>query len=250
MTRLSKSKINTYLQCPRKYKFDVDAPYDREEPEEGTPLRIGLDVHELFEWYYKQPEAREIKEPYDVSMWKVFSKHPKAVDYVDFIDNFIEFNKVLIEERGVPEYLPIEIETKLHDSDLNFTGIIDAIYESNDGLVLIDYKTGKPRSIREYRLELVLYKILYEKVIGKEIRYIGVYFPKTDTFRVAKALRPGEEPPDKGAYVTIEDEMMAMATMDEVRDRIEEGFFPADPGFLCNYCDYINECKLEGMQDI
>ena len=221
--------------------------YVRDEPEEGSPLKIGTDVHELFEWYYKQPDAAKIKEPYEVSMWKIFARNKDSAKYTNFIDNFIKFNLEMIEDRGVPGYLPVEIEVDLTDKDLEFRGIIDVIFETKDGLVLLDYKTGKAKSISNHRLELTLYKILYEKVTGKKIRYVGVYFPKVHALRMAKVLEPGEERKEKEPVITLDDELFALSKMDEVRECIEEEYFPANPGFLCRYCEHANDCDYANV---
>lgn len=241
---LSKSRIIRYLNCPKGYMLDHEPGYVREEPEDGSPLKIGTDVHELFEWYYKQPDAAKIKEPYEVSMWKIFARNDKSAEYVDFVDNFIEFNKDMIADRGVPGYMPVDIEVDLTDDDLKFRGIIDVVFETEEGLVLLDYKTGKrAKPITDYRLELVLYKILYEKITGKTIRYVGIYFPKVNEIRMAKVLKPGEERSDKEPVITLDDELFALSTMDEVRESIEAGYFPPNPSFLCNYCEHSNICE-------
>lgn len=247
--RMSKSKAKDFLQCPRKFKYNyIDNLRTKEEPEEGSPLKIGLDVHEIFEWYYKQPEAKKITKPYDQSMWNIFVKHPMAAEYVDFIDNFIQFNvETLIPENGVPGYVPPEVELYIHDKELNLNGIIDAVFDSEDGKVVVDYKTGKPRAITEYILELTLYKMLYERHTGKKVAHCGIYFPKTNTMRMARCLEPGEECDNKGPCISLEDEFVALDTLDTIREKIEEEDFPAKPGFLCRYCDYVNLCTADGV---
>ena len=247
--RMSKSKAKDFLQCPRKFKYNyIDDLRERVEPEPGTPLRIGLDVHEIFEWYYKQPEAKTIEEPYEEAMWRILMKHPLAEEYMPFLENFIKFNiEEVIPESGVPGYVPPEVELYIHDKDLNLNGIIDAVFDSEDGKIIIDYKTGKPRAITEYILELTLYKIMYEKATGNKVSHCGIYFPKTNDKRMARCLDLDEECDGKGPCITIEDEFTALDTLDYIREKIDKGEFPPKPGFLCNYCDFKNLCMADGV---
>ena len=237
--RLSKSKILRYGNCPLGFYLDQQPEHVRVEPEEGSPLKIGLDVHELFEWYYKQPEAAKITQPYSEAMYKIFQKNPLAIQYMDFIDNFIDWNLEMIADRGVPGYMPVDVEAKIYDKDLDFVGIIDVVFETEEGLVIIDYKTSKrPKSFRENRLELLLYKILYEKATGKKVKYVGIFYPATKAIRMGKILDPGEEAPPKMPTLNLDDEFWALAKLDDTRERIDLGQFPKNPGFLCDYCDH------------
>lgn len=247
--KLSKSKYNTYKQCPRRYKYDYKDGLikEREEPEEWSALRIGLDVHEIFEWYYLQPEAEEVKKPYDYDIDQVLRKHPKYDMYPNFMNNFVNFNMRLIEDSGVPGYLPEDVELKLYDPGLNLNGIVDVVFKTNAGRTILDYKTGKPKGIRQYREELIIYKMLYEAATGKQVDYCGIYFPLVDQYRMMQVIGPGEEVPPKTAAITLEDEFYVLSQMDRMREKIENGEFPAKPGFLCGYCDYKNLCIMDGI---
>lgn len=251
--RLSKSRINLYLDCPKKYYYEhiMGLRQYVEEPMPGTPLRIGVDVHELFEWYYLQEDANTIEEPYDEAMELILSRNPLSRLYPEYVENFIEFNLRLIEENGVPGYMPEAVELEVFDPQLNLIGIIDAVYNHNGERTIIDYKSSKrPKGIREYRLELTLYKVIYEQVTGNKVDYVGIYFPYTNQFRVMKCVGPLEEPPDDMPYITLEDELEAMITVDSVRERIQAGEFERDPGFLCRFCDYETKCKGEDMLNV
>lgn len=253
--RMSKSKINQYLVCPRAFRFSYIDKEDKLPPEKGSPLQIGIDVHQIFEDYYKDPRAKEITEPYDLSMFEILCEYEGYRDYTKFIENFIDFNQTLIETNGVPGYIPVDVEVKLYDPDLNFVGIIDAVYDTPDGIVILDYKTGKTKAITEYRTELALYKVLYERQANCEVNYVGIYFPRNNDLRMAKILKPDEEPEGKEMVLTLEDEFTALATLDEVRERIAKNHFPPQPGFLCNWCSYGKErgtgiCTYEGMSDL
>jgi len=245
--RLSKSKILTYLNCPRQFKYAYIDKEPRPEPEEDSPLRIGLDVHSMFEMYYNDPKAAELEPPYESAMFSILHKYPGYYKYINFIENFVDFNMTLIKESGVPGYLPKATELKLFDKDLNFVGIIDCVFETPSGIVILDFKTGKPKPITEYRIELLLYSILYSKQTGEDVDYVGIFFPRTGTIRMAKIVKPTENPPEKGAFFTIDEEFEALSTIDEIRRRISMEHFVPSPSFLCNFCDYEDLCKKDGL---
>jgi CRISPR/Cas system-associated exonuclease Cas4 (RecB family) len=251
--RLSKSRINLYLDCPKKYYYEHIAGLRKfvQEPPFGTPLRTGIDVHELFEWYYLQEDSAKLEEPYEESMRAVLDQNPLSILYPEYVDNFVEFNLRLISENGVPDYLPEEVEMEVFDPKLNLIGIIDAVYYHNGVRTIIDYKTSKqPKGIREYLLELTLYKIIYEQATGNKVDYCGIYFPFTNQFRMAEVIGPLDEVPDKTVAITLEDELEAITTVDIIRERIKDNQFERNPGFLCRYCDYEVKCKGEDMLNV
>lgn len=246
--------MNTFLQCPRRYYYDYKSGIQKTIVP-GSPLEKGLDIHEVFEWYYKQPEALEIKPPYADGVMSLINQHPKALKYPSFMENFAKFNDDFATAYGVPNYIPKEIELDLFDKNLNFRGIIDAVFELGNKRLLVDYKTGKPRAIREYMIELTLYKILYESVQKKPITHCGIYYPLTNKLSVVTVVPPGTPRPKKIACMTLEDEAAALELLEDVRKRIEfcdndfESYIP-DPGFLCNYCDHRVVCDLDGFERI
>jgi putative RecB family exonuclease len=246
--RLSKSKVNTYTNCPRQFRFEYIEKlkdYD-DEPVEGTPLRIGLDVHDIYEWYYKHADSPYITGEDD--MRKILAENPMSSKYQNYIDSFVEWNMEMFNEFG-QRYMPDATEMYIHDQEEDFNGFIDVVFDSPEGKIIVDYKTGKQKSIREYAIELLLYKYIYERKTGNSVAHVGIFFPKEgNKWRMAKILLPGEEPPKKGAYFTLEDEFVAIDTMRSIRERIDDGDFPPNESFLCDWCDYRNMCQLEGYE--
>jgi len=249
--RFSKSKLNTFLSCPRKFWFDYVAKLPREEPEEG-PLRIGLDVHSIFEWYYLQPEAATLSGDVETEMRRILMGHPLSGLYERYIENFISYNMDIIDSEGVPGYLPKNVELSLYDLDLDFIGIMDAVYDTRDGIVIVDYKTGKSAaSFEKYELEMTLYKVLYEKCTGEEVSYCGIFFPYQGVTRMAKCT----DDPFHGPRITSEMEDSALELLDEVREfvksaGVERELYRATPSYLCRFCDRKSECVDAGMYNI
>ena len=69
-------------------------------------------------------------------------------------------------------------------------GIIDAYFEEEDGLVLVDYKTdyveqGREQElIEKYRIQLLYYARALEQLRGKKVKEIYLY-----SFALGKALK-------------------------------------------------------------
>jgi CRISPR/Cas system-associated exonuclease Cas4 (RecB family) len=243
--KLSKSRMLLYIQCPKKFYIEYIAGMKEyiEHPEEGSPLRIGIELHEIFENYYKLPEAKKVTKPYQKSIFDVLMTMPNADKYKMQINNFASFNAKIIEEVGVENYLPLAQELDLYDEGLDFRGIIDRVDidpEDPDRHIIIDYKTGKMKAIHHYLLELSLYKILYERATGNKVSKVGIYFSKNNRLRSTE--------------ITDEDEDYALEVLHGIRKEIVENTenrveFERRPSFLCNYCDYNeNICNLEDLE--
>jgi len=250
---MSKSRLLTYINCPRKFQFEYlcGGREQKPKPLDGSPLVIGTEVHEIYEWFYKQPEAAKITEPYYESIIRILDKHPLAYKYDKFMMNFALFNsETIIPDAGVPGYIPEGIELDLINKDMGMRGIIDVVAIQGDGSrVILDYKTGKKaKPITEYRLELTLYKIIYEATVGKPVSYVGIYFPAVNQLRMTGV--EGRSYNEKGPLITEEDEMYAMAVLEDTREKINNNYFPVRPNFLCGWCDYQDECQKKGLLDL
>jgi len=134
-----------------------------------------------------------------------------------------------IEEKGLENYIPPARELDLYDKELDFQGIIDRVEETPDGYDIIDYKTGKPSTLKKYIMELALYKILFERTTGEKVHQVGVYFSKNNKLRLTA--------------IEEEDEKDALEAMDDIRKSIDMGYFPKKVSYLCKWCDHVNICQ-------
>ena len=67
-------------------------------------------------------------------------------------------------------------------------GVIDCLFEEDDGIVLVDYKTDSSKdeaALRaEYAPQLILYKAALEAVYGKKVKEAVIY-----SFRLGREIR-------------------------------------------------------------
>jgi len=235
--KMSKSRLLVFLQCPERFRLQyVLKLEDREEPEEGSPLKKGIELHQVFEDYYKVEEAKEVENESDIL--DILLQHPLAHkedeelerEYHSHLANFAAYNAAELEAKGPEKYIPPGRELNLYDKELDFQGIIDRVENSEDNTFnIVDYKTGRPGTLKKYVLELALYKILFERKTGKKADKVGIYFSKNGKLRLTK--------------ITKEDEEKALKVMADARKQIDDGFFPKMPGFLCRFCNFENICS-------
>ncbi|MDP3013528.1 MAG: PD-(D/E)XK nuclease family protein [Candidatus Subteraquimicrobiales bacterium] len=238
---MSKSRVLNYINCPQKFEYDYifDMRFMDDEPEEGSPLRKGSELHKIFEDYYTIEEAKNLPTAsgtdYVPLIYDLLIQHPFAKkedpelreEYFDHLANFAEYNASEIVNKGIENYIPAGTELDLYDKCLDFQGIIDRVEEKSDGTyTLIDYKTGRPGTLKKYWLELVLYKVLFEKATKKRVTEVGIWFSKNGKLRVTKDI-------------SLEDDTWALRILSNVRQEIDSGLFPKKRSFLCRYCNYL-----------
>lgn len=258
--RMSKSRMLSYETCPYKFYLDYiefkDEP--RPEPKEGSPLQKGLDLHQVFEDYYTLPLASTISEPYEESIYNILVQHPltkksqlenkdpyhnnlhhKVTDYEHLqkiynshLENFAAYNLSRIEDVGINNYIPEYREVTIYDPETHFLGILDRVEKREDGWYVIDYKTGRPGTLKKYIMELSLYKYLFEVESGEKVAKAGIYFSEDGKERVIK--------------LTEEDVNDALDELDLVRHNIKEEHFPKKRSYLCDCCCEQKEiCELD-----
>jgi RecB family exonuclease len=258
--RMSKSRMLSYETCPYKFYLDYIEFKDesRPEPKEGSPLKKGLDLHQVFEDYYTLPLAKTVKEPYEKSIYDILVQHPlvqkkqiekhdpyhnnlhhKVKDYDHLqniynthLENFAAYNVSRINEVGLENYIPQYREVSIYDPETHFLGILDRAEKREDGWYVLDYKTGNPGTLKKYLMELALYKYLFEVETGKEVYEVGIYFSANGKERTIQ--------------LSEKDVQDALNELDLVRENIKEKHFPRKRSYLCDCCCEQKEiCELD-----
>lgn len=210
--RLSKSKLQLMDDCS--WKFNLR--YNYQLKERPTPFSfygdMGTAFHKDAENYFKGIEM-------------------KTGDYEDrFWDNFIKFveNVLKAKAKGDRKYIcPVLSEEKIYDKELNFTGIVDAVFVNpdDDEYIIMDWKTGKMKDHDDIREELACYKLVIDrsKKLDKPIKYWAMFFVKTGDLFFEEA-RPE-------LCVKMEEKIHA------TRDRITKEDFMRNTK-NCHFCGY------------
>jgi DNA helicase-2/ATP-dependent DNA helicase PcrA len=130
-----------------------------------------------------------------------------------------------------PEVLQTEQKFELKVAGATLRGRVDRMDRvAPDGVAIIDYKTGKPRSQEDAdkSLQLSLYALAAKEAWGEHARRL-IFHNLEDNTMVA----------------TTRDNADLETAKNRVRDaaeKIADGKFPAKPGYHCNLCPYRNLC--------
>ena len=231
--KLSKSKINTYLKCPREFKYRY---IDEIEVEPNEYMELGTNVHLIAEKYAKIYGDNPQENPrYYLDL--IARQEKINVDEIDtHLDSLASFfNTAFIEK----DYKLFSQEEYLIDEKHNFSGITDIILETADGdLIVIDYKTGSSSSFNKCRLELGYYKMLVESNYDRNVISAGIFFTKDNKLR----LLHFKDNDNKRIYMCNQELKEGLDTLYEVRKNVNEAKFPKEEQFLCRYCTYSAIC--------
>lgn len=233
----SKSKINTFLQCPRQFQYQY---IDQLESEPNEYMELGLIVHQIAETI-----ANDIKKGmlnvndlydtiYDFYTDDKYDLKPHLTSLASF------FNDVL--NSG---YTIFSIEERISNESDHFRGIIDIVLEDQDGnLIVLDYKTSKKtKPITKYRLELCIYKNLLEfKYPDRKVIAAGIFFTHNNDYRVVNFT----DNTDQGAYITTEDYDFVMSLPEQILPIIDQGIYLPKRQYNCKYCYYNDRCIEDG----
>lgn len=231
--RLSKSRINSYLKCPREFKYRY---IDEIEAQPNEYMAFGSDVHLIAENYMKIYGDNPQENPrYFLDLIaRDLKLNPDEYNiHLDSLASF--FTRAFIEN----EYTLFSQEEYLTDETHNFNGITDIILENPSGdLIVIDYKTGSSSSFSKCRLELGYYKMLVESNYDKNVIAAGIFFTKDNKLR----LLYFEDEENKRKYMCNKELDEGLDTLYKVRKNINQGKFPKNEQFLCRYCTYSDIC--------
>ena len=218
--KLSKSKINTYLKCPREFKYRY---IDEIEVEPNEYMELGTNVHLIAETYAKIYGNNPQENPrYYLDL--IARQEKIDINEIDIhLDSLASFfNRAFIEN----DYKLFSQEEYLTDEKHNFSGITDIILETQDGdLIVIDYKTGSSSSFNKCRLELGYYKMLVESNYDRNVISAGIF-----------------DNDNKRIYMCNQELKEGLDTLYEVRKNVNEAKFPKEEQFLCRYCTYSSIC--------
>lgn len=231
--RLSKSKINTYIKCPREFKYRY---IDEIEVPPNEYMALGSDVHLIAEKYAEIYGDNPQEDPrYFLDL--ISEQLNIDVDDIDVhLDSLSDFFKLALIEK---DFKVFSQEEYLTNETHNFTGITDLILENSAGeLIVIDYKTGSSSSFSKCRLELGYYKMLVESAYDRDVIGAGIFFTKDNKLRVLYF----EDEENKRKFMHSRELEEGIDTLYEVREKVNAGKFPKNRQYICRFCTYEEIC--------
>jgi DNA helicase II / ATP-dependent DNA helicase PcrA len=235
VTGLSASAIEIYEQCPLRFKLEREWNLPRDVP---ASLHYGAVMHNVLRTFY---DARRFgREISDADLLEMFRQGlaeagiPDRYQYELYLQQGREQLEQFFElARTTPqlEVLATEHSFDLQVGDAKLRGRIDRVDRAgSDGIAIVDYKTGKPKSQEEAdkSLQLSLYALAAKQVWGQRAAQLTFYNLENNT----------------AVWTTRTDAELEAAKerVQEAAENIARGKFPARPGYQCTFCPYRNLC--------
>ena len=251
---LSYSQINTFLNCPFKYKLTyIDKVQSNKESIESY---MGKVVHEVLEWIYNKRKNYYVWDIIEDKYENIWDSKWHSEIYIAPIRK--EYDKNYFMRLGLEclrnyyiNHSGPNISTKdLIDNELminakigvyDFRGIIDRLDENEKYVEIHDYKTGKPQTkhMMKKDMQLIIYLLaVRDKYPNKKIA-LNWHFLKKKKKEEQHIRIVFEE----DEILLIKEKILSQA--DSISLAIKNNKFPPQESFLCNWCYFWNDCKAK-----
>ena len=218
--RLSKSKINSFKQCPKQFYLTHHYP---EYIEKGEALIRGTELHDILDKLYDYDIDFKDME----AVYNTLSEIDKEKKYKKQIQFFVDWLK------SINYQVPENTEEKIYDIEDDIVIKYDRIDYDGQNRILWDYKTGKKKSMDNFKFELLMYAYYYMKNKKKQIDYVGIYFIDHGSFLLLKVKK--------------EDLQEVLADIHNQKAQIRESersdVWPAKLQFFCKFCPVNKICE-------
>ena len=244
--RISYSLLETYKQCPQKYKFQE---IDRIKSAKSKEALFGSAVHETLKFMFSRdplfPTLEEVLAHFRERFME--SKHITEEEKNRYrevgekiLRNFYmknppwNFNVVDLESR-----FEVVLDDQLYKSKHVLVGKIDRVDKLEDGsFEVIDYKTSRrlpSQDAVDHNLQLAVYQLGLQKRwphLEPESIVLSLYY-----------LRSGDKFTTKRSRESLEGtEKQLLAQLHGIEKKTEEKDFPPMPSALCDWCSYKQIC--------
>ena len=228
----SPTKLAVWRQCRRRYRFR----YVDHVPAKPRPwLSFGQSLHAaLKELFDTRPENRKwarAERSYR-SNW-VRKGYADAAEERTYYERGIAALRRVFASEDIrsprPRALEFTVQAKIDDVVL--CGKVDRVDDSHEGMVVTDYKTGRPRAPERAQADqaFTMYALLVQARFKRAPARLVWDFVETGD-RVVTARAPE-------ALDRARDDVLTLVA--QVRADEE---FPASPGPMCGLCDYLEHC--------
>ena len=248
METISLSRVQTYLLCPLKYRFQYVDKIPR--PWRVAAMAFGTSVHAAVEWLHRErlagrtPDLTGILQVFDAD-WYAQNVEPLVFSERESKDSLAEKGRAMLQlyTESVNGVMPVAVEQPfeldLADPEtgelleVRLRGIIDLVVE---GETLVDLKTAG-RTLEqgglERHLQLSTYALAFFLLHGS--------IPKLRLDMLLKTTKPRLE--RHATTRTVEDLGWTARLIHEVAAAIQtEHFFP-NPSWRCTECEYFAHCQ-------
>ena len=235
--KLSPTSIDTYMQCPLKFKFRYVL---RVPSENGTVLTMGSVMHIVTEQMTKM-EIKGLEPTEEIALqilaknWNQFAYLKQRTKEDDDKKSSHEMIQTYLKWVRDNKNRPVDVEVKFNMmiNGALVSGKIDRVEEMPDGRYeVIDYKTGRAKmnknSIKD-DIQMNMYALGVEKLYGKLPARASLFYMKDD-----KIIPYDIEPIQINKFAK---------SLGQTIDAIFGEKFPASPKYQkCKFCEYRGIC--------
>jgi RecB family exonuclease len=262
----SPTSILTYMQCPRKYYYRY---VKRFEVKPNIHLFLGSMIHSAIEAFHKVEISGLDGEAASASIYPEMMRHfsrewkenteffesPRVGPWertfylkegLVMLDNFYRHHMIVVRDyqrrRGLSfseafNKLRPKTEMKVFSDRLGVAGVIDAVYDYDGKISIVDYKTSKKNELdEECMIQLSILALLYNEEFRRIPDRIGIHF-------LRHGLKTLPVIPD---VLTLGERVCRRFRLVTDSDDISE--YPQKRTGLCKYksgqCDYYDVCVL------
>lgn len=252
--KLSASRIKTYLTCPRQFRYRyVDGLPTVLTGALAFGKVIHQVIHDLHQWsiYSNEPLHEEIALSNFARLWEQtideqkpeFKSDDEMIEYAKLAElilfGYIEAHR----DKAQPFLMEFPFEIELHDEhyghNYSLRGIIDRIDQTDDGLIVVDFKSGKRKpSLRDLAgdVQFSVYAFASGYIFGQEVRELVLYHLRDQTSLVTSRK------PEQIRQLTN-------SLMPHVVRGIADSKFAPHLGYWCNFCEFKARCLAEGPDE-
>ncbi|MDZ7679175.1 MAG: PD-(D/E)XK nuclease family protein [Acidimicrobiales bacterium] len=246
---LSPSSATLFAQCPRRWRYRY---IDKLPEPVGEDALIGTFAHRVLELLLAEPPRRRTTErarSIARTVWPETARHPdfahlgldEAASRAFRWKGWSAIEGLwAVEDPTTVEVAATEHRVRAEVGGVPFLGVIDRLDRCDDGLVVTDYKSGRPPS-RRFEADKLTQVLLYAAAVATEgeapVRARLVYL----------GSRSLETPATDHA---VADAVTALrATWDQLCEAVRTDTFDPEPGPLCGWCPHVARCP-EGLAEI
>jgi CRISPR/Cas system-associated exonuclease Cas4 (RecB family) len=189
---LSPTAINTYLACPKKFYLRY---IKKLKTRPSIHLIRGQIVHKtIHEFHKNHPSIQPRDAPGQIrhELLKLFNNYWQTAgdslnnlgiskEQLDFYHDDSEVMLLNFSHWFCKNDMPLPdlTEARILSDNLKLLGIIDAVFEKVDKVILVDYKTSKHDKITDDIVrQATLYSLLYQDRFKKVPDEVGIHFLK------------------------------------------------------------------------
>lgn len=238
MRPLSYSQIDRYQNCPLSYKLLY---IDKLKPKEKYYLSFGEIIHLCAEYFFKVP----VPPPPSLDNLYRFYEHnwiSEGYESPEQEQHYRDYGKQLLADfwkNHAPNFrMPLAVEhrffVKIADG-VTLGGKIDRIDKLDDGVSIVDYKTGKDLFTAdqlEEDMQLTFYQLAVETAWKLPVKKLTLYHLRSNTPCTCDGRKP-----EKLAE--------ARQVILDVVDGIQKENFPATENQFCSFCDFPEHCPYQ-----